>query len=64
MATLEAKIAELTGQLDDASLYDNAAGVKKAAALGQALDDARDALEAAMHEWATAEEYVGLLKQR
>lgn len=64
VGTLEAKIAELTGQLDDASLYDNAAGVKKAAAIGQALDDARDALEDAMHEWATAEEYVGLLKQR
>ena len=64
VATLEAKIADLTEQLDDASLYDNAAGVKKAAAMGKALDEARDQLEEAMHEWETADEYVGLLRKR
>ncbi|MFN5598552.1 MAG: ABC-F family ATP-binding cassette domain-containing protein [Gemmatimonas sp.] len=64
VATLEAKIADLTDQLDDASLYDNAAGVKKAAAMGKALDEARDQLEEAMHDWETADEYVGMLRKR
>lgn len=64
VATLEAKIADLTEQLDDTSLYDNAAGVKKAAAMGKALDEARDQLDEAMHEWETADEYVGLLRKR
>jgi ATP-binding cassette subfamily F protein 3 len=64
VSTLESKIADLTDQLDDASLYDNPAGVKKAAALGKTLDDARDALDDAMHEWGTAEEYVELLRKR
>jgi ATP-binding cassette subfamily F protein 3 len=64
VATLEAKIADLTEQLDDASLYDNAAGVKKAAAMGKALDEARDQLEEAMHDWETADEYVGMLRKR
>ncbi len=64
VATLESKIADLTEQLDDASLYDNAAGVKKAAAMGKALDEARDQLDEAMHEWETADEYVGLLRKR
>jgi ATP-binding cassette subfamily F protein 3 len=64
VATLEAKIADLTEQLDDASLYDNAAGVTKAAAMGKALDEARDQLEEAMHDWETADEYVGMLRKR
>jgi ATP-binding cassette subfamily F protein 3 len=64
VATLEAKIADLTEQLDDASLYDNAAGVKKAATMGKALDEARDQLEEAMHDWETADEYVGMLRKR
>jgi len=64
VTTLEEKIAGLTAQLDDASLYDNPAGIKKAAVLGKELDDARDALEDAMHEWGAAEEYVSMLKAR
>ncbi|GAB1343205.1 ABC-F family ATP-binding cassette domain-containing protein [Gemmatimonas sp.] len=64
VSTLESKIADLTEQLDDASLYDNPTGVKKAAALGKALDEARDALDDAMHDWGTAEEYVELLRRR
>ena len=64
VSTLESKIADLTEQLDDATLYDNPAGVKKAAALGKSLDEARDALDDAMHEWGTAEEYVALLRKR
>ena len=64
VTTLEAKIADLSGQLDDTSLYDTPAGIKKAAALGKELDDAREALEEAMHAWGEAEEYVGVLKAR
>jgi ATP-binding cassette subfamily F protein 3 len=64
VATLESTIADLTEQLDDATLYDSPAGIKKAAALGKQLDEERDLLEDAMHEWSTAEEYVGLLKKR
>jgi ATP-binding cassette, subfamily F, member 3 len=64
VSILEAKVADLTEQLDDATLYDTPAGVKKAAVMGKALDEARDSLEDAMHEWATAEEYVTLLKKR
>jgi len=64
VATLEEKVAGLTAQLDDASLYDAPAGIRKAAALGKALDDAREALEDAMHEWGAAEEYVSMLKAR
>ncbi|MFN9797373.1 MAG: ABC-F family ATP-binding cassette domain-containing protein [Gemmatimonas sp.] len=63
VSVLEGKIAELTAQLDDASLYDTPAGVKKAAAMGKSLDEARDALEDAMHDWGTAEEYVAMLRQ-
>lgn len=64
VTTLETRIAALTAQLDDASLYDNPAGIKKAAALGKELDEARDTLEEAMHEWGAAEEYVSVLKSR
>ncbi|MBL0938909.1 MAG: ABC-F family ATP-binding cassette domain-containing protein [Gemmatimonadaceae bacterium] len=63
VTTLEAKVQELEGQLDDASLYDTPAGVQKAAQLGKQLDEARDELEVAMHEWGAAEEYVQLLKK-
>lgn len=64
VATLEKTIASLESQLDDASLYDTPAGVQKAVQLGKQLDEAREAMEDAMHEWSTADEYVGLLKAR
>jgi len=38
--------------------------VKKAAAMGKALDEARDQPEEAMHDWETADEYVGMLRKR
>jgi ATP-binding cassette subfamily F protein 3 len=62
--TLEEKIADITAQLDDTTLYDSPAGIRKSAALGKALDEARDTLEDAMHEWGAAEEYVSVLKAR
>jgi ATP-binding cassette subfamily F protein 3 len=54
--TLEAKIAELTGILEDATLYDTPDGVAKAQRLGRELDEARDRLDEAMHEWGVAAE--------
>jgi ATP-binding cassette subfamily F protein 3 len=64
VATVESTIADLTEQLDNPSLYDTPAGVKKAAALGRQLDEEREQLEDAMHEWSTAEEYVAILKKK
>ncbi|MCE2901088.1 MAG: ATP-binding cassette domain-containing protein [Gemmatimonas sp.] len=63
VSTIDARIAELTAVLDDTSLYDTPAGVQKAVALGKQLDDERDQLEQAMHEWTTAEEYLSLLRR-
>jgi ATP-binding cassette subfamily F protein 3 len=54
--TLEAKISELNGILEDARLYDTPDGVAKAQRLGRELDDARDRLDEAMHEWGVAAE--------
>ncbi|MBA3919589.1 MAG: ABC transporter ATP-binding protein [Gemmatimonas sp.] len=63
VTTVEQRVTELEGQLDDPSLYDTPAGVQKATALGKQLDSARDELEQAMHDWTAAEEYVALLKK-
>jgi ATP-binding cassette subfamily F protein 3 len=62
VSLLEAKIAGVTDALDDATLYDTPAGVQKAAALGKALDDTRDLLDDAVHEWTAAAERVQQLK--
>jgi ATP-binding cassette subfamily F protein 3 len=62
VSMLEAKIAGITAELDDVTLYDTPAGVQKAASLGRALDDARDALDDAVHDWTAAGEHVQQLK--
>lgn len=62
VSMLEEKIAGVTEALDDAALYDTPAGVQKAAALGKALDDTRDALDDAVHDWTAAAERVQQLK--
>jgi len=54
--TIEAEIADLTRILEDASLYDTPNGVARAQTVGKQLDDARDRLDDAMHEWSVAEE--------
>jgi len=54
--TVEAKITELTGILEDATLYDTPDGVMRAQQLGRELDAARDRLDEAMHEWGQAAE--------
>lgn len=58
VSVLEGKIDDLTAQLDDATLYDTPAGVQKAAQLGKALDETRESLEQAMHDWGQAAERV------
>ncbi len=54
--TLEAEVAELTGILEDATLYDTPDGVMRAQHLGKELDAVRDRLDEAMHEWSQAAE--------
>ena len=54
--TLEARIAELSGILEDTTLYDTADGVARAQQMGKQLDEARDRLDEAMHEWGQAAE--------
>jgi ATP-binding cassette, subfamily F, member 3 len=62
VTTIEATIADLTSQLDDTTLYDSPAGVQKATMLGRKLDEEREALDDAMHDWSVAEEAVLRLK--
>jgi ATP-binding cassette subfamily F protein 3 len=54
--TIEATIADLTRMLEDTTLYDTPGGVAKAQKLGQQLDEAREQLDDAMHEWGVAAE--------
>ncbi len=58
VSVLEGRIAELTRTLEDTSLYDSAAGTKRAQALGRELDDAKDELDEAVHDWSAAAERV------
>ncbi|MBU6365047.1 MAG: ATP-binding cassette domain-containing protein [Gemmatimonadetes bacterium] len=59
---LEAEVAALTARLDDGTLYDTPAGVEKAARWGRELDEAREALDAAMADWAAAGETLERLE--
>ena len=54
--TIEARIAELTSILEDATLYVTPEGVARGQQLGKELDAARDRLDEAMHEWGVAAE--------
>ena len=58
VGVLEGRIAELTGNLEDMTLYDSPQGVQRAQELGRALDEARDALDEAVHDWTAAAERV------
>jgi ATP-binding cassette subfamily F protein 3 len=62
VATIESEIADLNAQLEDTSLYDSPGGVQKAALLGKRLDEEREALEDAMHDWSIADEKLQRLK--
>lgn len=61
VSTIEGRIAEITTALEDLTLYDSPDGVKKAAALGKELDEHRDLLDLAMHDWNQAAERVAEL---
>ncbi len=56
VAVLEGRIAELTESLEDMTLYDTPHGVQRAAELGKALDETKDALDEAVHDWTAAAE--------
>ncbi len=56
--TLEGTIADLTRILEDTTLYDTPDGVAKAQKLGLQLDEAREQLDDAMHEWGVAAEHL------
>ncbi|HYW30043.1 MAG TPA: ABC-F family ATP-binding cassette domain-containing protein [Gemmatimonas sp.] len=58
VAVLEGKITELTSALEAPTLYDTPGGVAKAQQLGKALDEARDQLDEAVHDWSAAAERV------
>ena len=48
---LDARVSELTAQLEDPELYATADGVRRAAELGEMLERAKEALEAALERW-------------
>jgi ATP-binding cassette subfamily F protein 3 len=56
ISTLEARIGELNMSLEDMTLYDTPAGTRKAQELGKSLDEHRDLLDEAMHDWNAAAE--------
>ncbi|MBC8089456.1 MAG: ABC-F family ATP-binding cassette domain-containing protein, partial [Phycisphaerae bacterium] len=56
VSTLEERIAELTTALEDLTLYDTPAGTRKAQELGKSLDEHRELLDEAMHDWNVAAE--------
>jgi len=58
VSVIEGRIAELTRTLEDTKLYDTAAGTQRAQALGRELDDAKDELDEAVHDWSAAAERV------
>ncbi|MEO7521033.1 MAG: ATP-binding cassette domain-containing protein, partial [Gemmatimonas sp.] len=58
VSLLESRIAELTTTLEDTTLYDTPAGVQRAQEAGKALDDARDSLDGAVHDWSAAAEHM------
>ena len=61
VSLLEGKIAELTRELEDTTLYDTPVGVQQAQLLGRDLDEARDALDGAVHDWSAAAERMQAL---
>lgn len=59
--TLEERIAEINTALEDLTLYDTPAGTRRATELGRELDEHRDLLDEAMHDWNQAAERVAEL---
>jgi ATP-binding cassette subfamily F protein 3 len=56
---LEARVATLTRELEDPSLYTTPEGTARAVKLGKELDSAKRSLDEAMEAWTAAVERVG-----
>ncbi len=61
VATAETRVASLTAELEDPTLYVDAGGAARAAKLGRDLERARRQLDAALAEWAVASEAAEVL---
>ena len=61
VSSLESRVQVIERELEDTTLYDSTSGIEKAQRLGRELDEARESLEEAMHDWsAAAERYDAL----
>ena len=61
VSSLESRVQVIERELEDTALYDSTSGIDKAQRLGRELDEARESLEEAMHDWsAAAERYDAL----
>jgi ATP-binding cassette subfamily F protein 3 len=56
VSSLESRVQQLERALEDTTLYDSTQGIDKAQRLGRELDEARENLEEAMHDWSAAAE--------
>ena len=61
IATIEARISEVTRTLEDPELYTAADGVIRATSLGAELDELRSSLERALSDWSAASETLSAL---
>ena len=61
VSTLEARISDINTALEDLTLYDTPAGTRRATELGKELDEHRELLDEAMHDWNQAAERVSEL---
>ena len=60
---LEARVAELSAQLEDPELYLTGEGTRHSAALGKELDEAKKALDRAIEQWTEATEELEALEK-
>ncbi len=58
VSLIETRVTDIEHTLDDTSLYDTQQGIDKAQQLGKELDELRDQLEEAVHEWSAAADRV------
>jgi ATP-binding cassette subfamily F protein 3 len=56
VSSLESRVQQLESALEDTTLYESTQGIDKAQRLGRELDEARENLEEAMHDWSAAAE--------
>ena len=63
VGALEARVAALSAQLEDPSLYLTAEGTRKSIAIGKELDEAKRALDRAIERWTEATEAFEALEK-